>query len=485
MLPPSLRVRCRGRHGHALCLSPPPGRVQTEGFVIDTSGLLKSYANTTSPLVGQLDASLLKQPTREVNGQVRPWLQIEGEPLIYPFASDGGSYDPATVDQNTAYFEAEAGITIYELIDALEKNNLGLVNMGGAAWQTLAGYASTSTHGSGINFGPVADGIKSLVLITTGEWPAEKGLTVPAKAGSLGAGERGRHAASTAPPPAQLHLQPRSRAVVARRALAPAAHARVQKKKLDLPHTPRKKNSIPSHTHKKKLDLPHTPCFARTCHPSLQDKTLLPSKARPSLPSKARPSRSGRSETPRARSEPHLPRLPCLLCRTSHASPASLATGGVWAYRIEPSSGITDPQAYAASSAAETVGLIQVAARSPTPARPHPLAHARSPTPACPRLLAHARSPTPARLRLLAFARSPTLASPRPLAHTCSPTPARLRACGSLACARVRACVCVLRASEGVRACGCVRAGAGACECVRVRVCWGVSGVRCLEFVSV
>lgn len=201
--------------GHSYSLN-----MQTEGFVIDTSGLLKSYANTTSPLVGQLDASLLKQPTREVNGQVRPWLQIEGEPLIYPFASDGGSYDPATVDQNTAYFEAEAGITIYELIDALEKNNLGLVNMGGAAWQTLAGYASTSTHGSGINFGPVADGIKSLVLITTGEWPAEKGLTVPAKAGSLGA-------------------------------------------------------------------------------------------------------------------------------------------GGVWAYRIEPSSGITDPQAYAASSAAETVGLIQ------------------------------------------------------------------------------------------------------------------------------
>merc|ERR1712178_518660 len=53
---------------------------------------------------------------------------------------------------------------------ALEMNNLGLVNIGGAAWQTIAGYSSTSTHGSGLRWGPVADTIKSLVLVTTGAW---------------------------------------------------------------------------------------------------------------------------------------------------------------------------------------------------------------------------------------------------------------------------------------------------------------------------
>ena len=148
---------------------------QTEGFVIETSGLLKAVASISFPIKGQLISSLLRQPTHEVGGVEREWLQIDGAPLVYPT----GAYDPALVDGNKALFEAEGGITVDMLIDKLEQNNLGLINMGGAAWQTLAGYCSTSTHGSGVTFGPVCDSIRSLVIVTTGEWPSGD-LTVPA-----------------------------------------------------------------------------------------------------------------------------------------------------------------------------------------------------------------------------------------------------------------------------------------------------------------
>ena len=148
---------------------------QTDGFVIDTSGQLNAVASASAPIKGQLHGSLLRQPTHEVSGLEREWLQIDGAPLVYP----KGTYDPKLVDHNTAFFEAEGGITVYQLIDKLEENNLGLINMGGAAWQTLAGYCSTSTHGSGVTLGPVCDSIRSLVIVTTGEWPSGD-LTVPA-----------------------------------------------------------------------------------------------------------------------------------------------------------------------------------------------------------------------------------------------------------------------------------------------------------------
>ena len=149
---------------------------QTDGFVIDTSGRLSAVASASAPITGQLHGSLLRQPTHEINGVERDWLQIDGAPLVYP----KGTYDPALVDGNKAYFEAEGGITVDELVHKLEQNNLGLINMGGAAWQTLAGYCSTSTHGSGVALGPVCDSIQSLVIVTTGEWPSGN-LTVPAR----------------------------------------------------------------------------------------------------------------------------------------------------------------------------------------------------------------------------------------------------------------------------------------------------------------
>lgn len=60
---------------------------------------------------------------------------------------------------------AEAGIRIRELNAHLDGAGLALSNMGGYDHQTVAGVASTSTHGSGIAFGPLNDFVRSLDLV--------------------------------------------------------------------------------------------------------------------------------------------------------------------------------------------------------------------------------------------------------------------------------------------------------------------------------
>jgi hypothetical protein len=62
----------------------------------------------------------------------------------------------------------EAGIRLRELNKVLQARGLALSNMGGYDAQTVAGVLGTSTHGSGISFGPIADAIRSLDLVATG-----------------------------------------------------------------------------------------------------------------------------------------------------------------------------------------------------------------------------------------------------------------------------------------------------------------------------
>jgi FAD/FMN-containing dehydrogenase len=58
-----------------------------------------------------------------------------------------------------------SGTTLHEVNGWLECNGLGLIQMGGYDGQTLAGAVATSTHGSGIAFGPFPDYIRSIDLI--------------------------------------------------------------------------------------------------------------------------------------------------------------------------------------------------------------------------------------------------------------------------------------------------------------------------------
>jgi L-gulono-1,4-lactone dehydrogenase len=62
----------------------------------------------------------------------------------------------------------EGGIRIKELNSFLDGRGLALSNMGGYDHQTVAGVISTSTHGSGIGFGPLNDFVRSLDIVASG-----------------------------------------------------------------------------------------------------------------------------------------------------------------------------------------------------------------------------------------------------------------------------------------------------------------------------
>jgi hypothetical protein len=60
------------------------------------------------------------------------------------------------------------GTRVRELNELLRAEGLALPNMGGYDGQTIAGVVSTSTHGSGLAFGPFPDLIRSLDLVIAG-----------------------------------------------------------------------------------------------------------------------------------------------------------------------------------------------------------------------------------------------------------------------------------------------------------------------------
>jgi hypothetical protein len=60
---------------------------------------------------------------------------------------------------------AEHGARIRELNAWLDRNGMGFANLGGYDAQTIAGVTATSTHGSGIAFGPLNDALRSLDVV--------------------------------------------------------------------------------------------------------------------------------------------------------------------------------------------------------------------------------------------------------------------------------------------------------------------------------
>jgi hypothetical protein len=62
----------------------------------------------------------------------------------------------------------EAGIRLHDLNERLHERGLALSNMGGYDAQTVAGVLGTSTHGSGIALGPIADQVRSLDVVGSG-----------------------------------------------------------------------------------------------------------------------------------------------------------------------------------------------------------------------------------------------------------------------------------------------------------------------------
>jgi hypothetical protein len=68
----------------------------------------------------------------------------------------------------TSLVRMQSGIRIRELNAYLDSLGLALPNMGGYDGQTIAGVISTSTHGSGLRFGPLPDIVRSMDIVASG-----------------------------------------------------------------------------------------------------------------------------------------------------------------------------------------------------------------------------------------------------------------------------------------------------------------------------
>ncbi|WP_154856543.1 D-arabinono-1,4-lactone oxidase [Cyclobacterium xiamenense] len=65
-------------------------------------------------------------------------------------------------------FETGGGTKIRHLIQALTHHGYALINQGGSSIQSISGAIATSTHGSGINIGPVSAFVRSMTLVGKG-----------------------------------------------------------------------------------------------------------------------------------------------------------------------------------------------------------------------------------------------------------------------------------------------------------------------------
>lgn len=78
-----------------------------------------------------------------------------------------------------------SGIKIKDLNDFLDSQGRALTNMGGYDGQTIAGVFMTATHGSGLDFGPMADEIQSLQMVVANgkmvQIEPTNGITDPSK----------------------------------------------------------------------------------------------------------------------------------------------------------------------------------------------------------------------------------------------------------------------------------------------------------------
>jgi L-gulono-1,4-lactone dehydrogenase len=83
-------------------------------------------------------------------------------------AHEGDAHEGDGDGHGATLVQVEAGITIAALNAHLHANKLALANMGGFDGQTVAGVISTSTHGSGIGFGPLSDFVRSLDVVGSG-----------------------------------------------------------------------------------------------------------------------------------------------------------------------------------------------------------------------------------------------------------------------------------------------------------------------------
>lgn len=93
-------------------------------------------------------------------------IMVEPDHLSNVERADPATLRPQSTGVNLVW--VGSGTHLHTLNPALEKVGLALRNMGGYDAQTIAGVISTSTHGSGLAFGPFPDAVRSLELVVSG-----------------------------------------------------------------------------------------------------------------------------------------------------------------------------------------------------------------------------------------------------------------------------------------------------------------------------
>ena len=88
---------------------------------------------------------------------------VETDLLSGLLGADDGTLKASPPDRPLV--RVRGGTRVRQLNALLDADGLGLVNMGGYDAQSISGVVSTSTHGSGITFGPFPDAVRSLDLV--------------------------------------------------------------------------------------------------------------------------------------------------------------------------------------------------------------------------------------------------------------------------------------------------------------------------------
>ena len=117
------------------------GRARDEGLTIRCVGSGHSWSDvalTTGYLVSPQHLGGVERVKKELL-----WSGVDGEYLV----------------------SVGSGTRIHEVNAWLDRHGLALQQMGGYDGQTLAGVVSTSTHGSGMKFGPFPDYVRSVDLV--------------------------------------------------------------------------------------------------------------------------------------------------------------------------------------------------------------------------------------------------------------------------------------------------------------------------------
>ncbi|MGB7686273.1 MAG: D-arabinono-1,4-lactone oxidase [Solirubrobacterales bacterium] len=132
------------------------------------------HPHTLDELVGLVQRAEKERKTVHAAGSRHSWsdialtdgIMVEPEGLSRVERPDSATLRPQPDGVNLVW--VGSGTRLRTLNPELERMGLALRNMGGYDAQTIAGVISTSTHGSGLAFGPFPDAVRSLELVVAG-----------------------------------------------------------------------------------------------------------------------------------------------------------------------------------------------------------------------------------------------------------------------------------------------------------------------------